>query len=112
MNDLTPPSTNQQNRLTFEEILNFTEITNIQNIRESSNSNEDIMCSICRNNIQENEPLRKIKNCGHYFHLNCIDNWLLTNNTCPLCRCNITEVNEANQDEGQPLNQPIRNTQI
>ena len=95
MNDMQNNSS-QSSRLTFEQILQYTEITNIR--EQNSNSNETIMCSICRNNIQDNEPLRKIRNCGHYFHLNCIDNWLLNNSTCPLCRCDIRSNTNTNEN--------------
>lgn len=27
--------------------------------------------------------------CGHFFHKKCLQNWLETNNTCPVCRFQI-----------------------
>lgn len=27
--------------------------------------------------------------CGHTFHIDCIDNWLATHTTCPLCRLSL-----------------------
>ncbi|BAB02822.1 unnamed protein product [Arabidopsis thaliana] len=29
---------------------------------------------------------RKLARCGHTFHMNCIDEWLLRQETCPICR--------------------------
>ncbi|KAI5383430.1 RING-H2 finger protein ATL20 [Lathyrus oleraceus] len=46
----------------------------------------DNVCSICLCEYQPNEVLRTIPECNHYFHANCIDGWLKTNATCPLCR--------------------------
>jgi len=46
----------------------------------------DNICSICLCEYQPNEVLRTIPECNHYFHVNCIDGWLKTNATCPLCR--------------------------
>lgn len=46
----------------------------------------DNTCSICLCEYQPNEVLRTIPECNHYFHVNCIDGWLKTNATCPLCR--------------------------
>ena len=28
--------------------------------------------------------------CGHYFHAECIENWVKDNPTCPMCRAEIT----------------------
>jgi len=40
-------------------------------------------CSICLEALAE-QP--KKLSCGHNFHSHCIDPWLTTNITCPLCR--------------------------
>lgn len=46
---------------------------------------DDIMCSICYENIFPCEVLSLLL-CGHYFHYNCIKEWRRHNNICPLCR--------------------------
>lgn len=43
-------------------------------------------CAVCLNEFQEEEKLRIIPNCGHFFHIDCIDVWLQNNANCPLCR--------------------------
>ena len=45
------------------------------------------LCSICLSQF-ESEPARLVRRtpCGHYFHVECIDRWLLTEATCPLCK--------------------------
>nr|GMD94910.1 putative RING-H2 finger protein ATL21A [Ipomoea batatas] len=43
-------------------------------------------CPICLSEYQSEEILRSIPDCNHYFHANCIDEWLGLNATCPLCR--------------------------
>ena len=73
---------NETRNLNLQDIINFTEIITLEN----NENDEPTMCTICRNNIEPNEPLRKLKNCNHFFHINCIDNWLTNNNTCPICR--------------------------
>ncbi|KAL7165539.1 hypothetical protein ACSBR2_041260 [Camellia fascicularis] len=46
----------------------------------------DGTCPICLAEYQPKETLRTIPECNHYFHANCIDEWLRMNATCPLCR--------------------------
>lgn len=47
-------------------------------------------CSICREDILEDDVLTKI-GCNHLFHYLCLDEWLDHNNTCPLCREVVSE---------------------
>ncbi len=49
-------------------------------------------CSICTNEWQDGEQMRKLSACRHYFHRDCIDTWLTTNRTCPLCRTPIASI--------------------
>ncbi|KAL8091307.1 hypothetical protein AgCh_040415 [Apium graveolens] len=46
----------------------------------------DSTCSICLSEYKPNETLRTVPECNHYFHCNCIDEWLKLNATCPICR--------------------------
>ncbi|GFQ07713.1 putative RING-H2 finger protein atl21a [Phtheirospermum japonicum] len=46
----------------------------------------DGTCPICLSDFQPKETLRSIPECNHYFHADCIDEWLKLNGTCPLCR--------------------------
>jgi len=43
-------------------------------------------CSICLSDYRESEVLRLIPDCGHMFHMLCIDQWLASHGTCPICR--------------------------
>ena len=43
-------------------------------------------CPICLTEYQPKDIVRTLPNCSHYFHANCIDEWLRLNTTCPLCR--------------------------
>jgi len=43
-------------------------------------------CAVCLNEFGEEDRLRLLPKCKHAFHLECIDTWLLSNSTCPLCR--------------------------
>ncbi|XVF10415.1 hypothetical protein REPUB_Repub07fG0180900 [Reevesia pubescens] len=46
----------------------------------------DNICPICLLEYQAKDTLRTIPSCMHYFHVDCIDEWLKRNATCPLCR--------------------------
>ncbi|XP_019160414.1 PREDICTED: putative RING-H2 finger protein ATL21A [Ipomoea nil] len=50
------------------------------------NPNGNTTCPICLSEYQAEEILGSIPDCNHYFHANCIDEWLGLNATCPLCR--------------------------
>ena len=43
-------------------------------------------CAVCLTEFAEDDRLRLLPKCKHAFHLECIDTWLLSNSTCPLCR--------------------------
>lgn len=47
---------------------------------------EPFDCAVCLCEFGAEDRLRLLPLCGHAFHLNCIDTWLLSNSTCPLCR--------------------------
>ncbi|XP_059662213.1 putative RING-H2 finger protein ATL21A [Cornus florida] len=43
-------------------------------------------CPICLSDYQPKDVLRTIPECNHFFHADCVDEWLRMNATCPLCR--------------------------
>lgn len=51
-------------------------------------------CPVCLSDYRKEDILRILPHCGHYFHVNCIDLWLLQNSTCPVCRISLRETNE------------------
>lgn len=54
-----------------------------------SDTDNNEQCSICRDNYNLDDELRMLNNCGHEFHIACIDEWLESNSTCPICRGSI-----------------------
>ncbi|KAK1314635.1 E3 ubiquitin-protein ligase ATL6 [Acorus calamus] len=46
-------------------------------------------CAICINEFEDDETLRLLPKCDHVFHTECIDTWLATHTTCPVCRSNL-----------------------
>ncbi len=53
------------------------------------------VCSICTEKCFLIDY--KLMSCKHIFHRNCIDEWLKTSRTCPLCRANVVRGVEQTQ---------------
>ncbi|KAK6919151.1 Zinc finger, RING-type [Dillenia turbinata] len=45
-----------------------------------------IECTVCLSMLEDDEMARTLPNCKHTFHKECIDTWLSTRSTCPICR--------------------------
>lgn len=54
-------------------------------------------CSICQDNIVQNQNVVTLGRCSHKFHALCIQTWATIRNTCPLCRETFTEAHEINR---------------
>ncbi|CAM8877792.1 unnamed protein product [Rhodiola kirilowii] len=63
-------------------------------------------CSVCLGEFQENECLRILPKCSHSFHVQCIDMWLKSHSTCPLCRTSLTCTSTVSQLHLSGANQP------
>nr|GMC70409.1 E3 ubiquitin-protein ligase ATL41-like [Ipomoea batatas]GME02547.1 E3 ubiquitin-protein ligase ATL41-like [Ipomoea batatas] len=67
-------------------------VTVYQKVEES----ETVECSVCLSLLQDGEMVRTLPNCNHTFHANCVDKWLGTQSTCPICRT-----------EAEPSSRPV-----
>lgn len=43
-------------------------------------------CAICLSEFVEGELVKVLPNCYHGFHVRCIDTWLVSHLSCPMCR--------------------------
>lgn len=43
-------------------------------------------CAICLGEFAEGDEMRMLPQCGHGFHVVCIDRWLASHSSCPSCR--------------------------
>ncbi|CAL4970234.1 unnamed protein product [Urochloa decumbens] len=49
-----------------------------------------VVCSVCLEDVRGGEMVRRVPACRHIFHVECIDMWLRSHRTCPMCRCEIS----------------------
>jgi hypothetical protein len=42
-------------------------------------------CSVCLEDFKRGDTLRKLQ-CGHRFHVMCVDQWLSQSGQCPVCK--------------------------
>ncbi|XP_047956424.1 RING-H2 finger protein ATL47-like isoform X2 [Salvia hispanica] len=47
---------------------------------------EPFDCAVCLSELSFLDKLKVLPSCSHAFHIHCIETWLLSNSTCPLCR--------------------------
>ncbi|KDP29738.1 hypothetical protein JCGZ_18673 [Jatropha curcas] len=62
----------------------YSEVKNIKIGRET------LECAVCLSEFEDDETLRLLPKCNHVFHPECIDEWLSSHVTCPVCRAELT----------------------
>ncbi|KAJ1289508.1 hypothetical protein BS78_02G169700 [Paspalum vaginatum] len=70
-------------------------------------------CAVCLCEFAAHDRLRLLPPCGHAFHVACIDVWLRSSATCPLCRTKLSKAaaaapsagNDAGEDESKQQQQ-------
>ncbi|XP_047165214.1 RING-H2 finger protein ATL40-like [Vigna umbellata] len=57
-------------------------------------------CVVCLNVLESEEKVKLLPNCNHFFHVSCIDMWLGSHSTCPLCRSEVKPRIQPHDREG------------
>ncbi|KAL9332725.1 hypothetical protein ACSQ67_002335 [Phaseolus vulgaris] len=77
-------------------------------MKELSVGNGAEECAVCLVEFQDSHTVKMLPLCQHVFHQHCIDQWLASRLTCPICRqnlithhtqLNITEVPSPEQEQ-------------
>lgn len=59
---------------------------NIIGLGSKSYDQDATTCAICLCEFEDGEAIRVLPECLHLFHVVCIDKWLYSHSSCPLCR--------------------------
>ncbi|KAL8249257.1 hypothetical protein R6Q59_006125 [Mikania micrantha] len=43
-------------------------------------------CTVCLSSFEDGQMIRALPSCKHHFHVECIDKWLESQSSCPVCR--------------------------
>uniref|UniRef100_A0ACD5YNF5 Uncharacterized protein n=1 Tax=Avena sativa TaxID=4498 RepID=A0ACD5YNF5_AVESA len=54
-----------------------------------------VECAVCLSQLEDGEEARFLPRCGHGFHAECVDMWLSSHSTCPLCRVTVAKPDDA-----------------
>ncbi|KAI3883581.1 hypothetical protein MKX03_016263 [Papaver bracteatum] len=65
-------------------------------------------CAVCLNEFEDDETCRLLPKCDHVFHPECIDAWLVSHTTCPVCRCDLKEIKPT--DDANDVEQRVHST--
>ena len=70
-------------------------IKDLKNISKEYILDNDEECFVCRDEFKKNDKMM-ILNCGHYFCLECCQNWFKDNKKCPVCMKEFNETESTN----------------
>ncbi|KAJ1279574.1 hypothetical protein BS78_04G165600 [Paspalum vaginatum] len=71
--------------------------------RAAPGSEGTLDCAVCLAELEDGDEARFLPRCGHGFHAGCVDVWLASHTTCPLCRLTV-----AKPDSAPPASVPLR----
>ncbi|XP_027368399.1 RING-H2 finger protein ATL34-like [Abrus precatorius] len=100
--DLTLPTGGSGNRSRTEpnglnqEIIDTFPTFLYSDVKGLKTGKDTLACAVCLNEFQDDETLRMLPKCCHVYHVVCIDAWLASHSTCPVCRANLVPTPEDN----------------
>jgi E3 ubiquitin-protein ligase ATL6/9/15/31/42/55 len=79
-------------------------------VKEHKIGKGSLECAVCLCEFEDDENIRLLPKCSHVFHTDCIDEWLSSHVTCPVCRCNLTP--DPNQPSEQTEDQGVESSSL
>lgn len=64
-------------------------------------------CVICLSVFEDGENGRMLPKCGHAFHVDCIDMWLTSHCSCPICRSPVLDVVASVFEDADSSSSPV-----
>ncbi|KAJ8509723.1 hypothetical protein OPV22_000157 [Ensete ventricosum] len=64
-------------------------------------------CSVCLAEFRQGERGRLLPRCNHRFHADCVDTWLQSHSTCPICRSAIETTPPDSDDAARSISSPL-----
>ncbi|KAF0902931.1 hypothetical protein E2562_019868 [Oryza meyeriana var. granulata] len=68
---------------------------------------EAAQCAVCLEALRGGETARRLPACAHAFHVACIDMWLGSHATCPVCRCHVEHKHNGGLLPAMPPEPPL-----
>uniref|UniRef100_A0A7N0TGZ1 RING-type domain-containing protein n=1 Tax=Kalanchoe fedtschenkoi TaxID=63787 RepID=A0A7N0TGZ1_KALFE len=81
-----PPTRHSRDALSREDLSLLAEFCYLKRDRTPDSDPE---CVICLERFRDGARYRILPGCGHAFHSNCIDAWLVKAAVCPICRASV-----------------------
>ncbi|KAM0040302.1 putative transcription factor C2H2 family [Helianthus debilis subsp. tardiflorus] len=60
-----------------------------EGLSNRDDTSNETNCVICLQALENKEEGRELPSCRHVFHVQCIDEWLIRQGSCPVCRRNV-----------------------
>jgi hypothetical protein len=71
-------------------------------VRHSGKGESWTESAVCLGVIQVGSMVKLLPACSHVYHSDCIDLWLSSRSTCPLCRCRVDPCGAGQEAGTQP----------
>ncbi|KAH6790723.1 hypothetical protein C2S51_005729 [Perilla frutescens var. frutescens] len=71
-------------------------------VKDYTRERYGVECAICLVEFRSSDVLRLLTTCCHVFHQECIDLWLESHKTCPVCRRNLNS----------PVQSPVKSPRL
>jgi len=66
----------------------------------------DQRCPICLDDYKPTDSILKITDCSHWMHKDCLQQWLHSANTCPVCRKRVKGKRKRTRNENETPQDP------